>query len=78
MKKSLSLLLLFSVILSLYGVAQERLWNDLSPTDPGSAQRRLSATPWPGKHRLVKLNSAIAKQLQQLAPMENAQAPFSC
>jgi hypothetical protein len=76
MKKSLSLLLLFSVTLSLYGVAQERLWNDLSPTDPGSAQRRLSASPWPGKHRLVKLNTAIAKQLQQLAPMENAQAPF--
>lgn len=76
MKNKPSLLLLFSVFLSLYSSAQERLWNDLSPTDPGLAQRRLTSTPWPGKHRLVKLNTSIAKQLQQLAPMEDPKAPF--
>lgn len=79
MKNKPSLLLLLSVCLSLCSVAQERLWKDLSPTDPGMAQQsreKKPASPWPGKHRLVKLNSAIARQLQQLAPLENSMAPF--
>lgn len=76
MKNKSSLLLLAGICLSLYSTAQERLWNDLSPADQGLSLRRSPASPWPGKHRLVKLNTTIAKQLQQLAPMEDPQAPF--
>lgn len=67
-------LLLCSVLLSVCAEAQEHLWNDLGTKDQGLAENRLSNQP--RKHRLVRLNSTIAQQLQQMAPMDNPQASF--
>lgn len=76
MKNKITLLLLCSILLAVCVKAQERLWNDFHPsiTDHIKAEDRLSHQP--RKYRLVRLNSTIAQQLQQLAPMDNPQASF--